>query len=74
MACVALRGTNKTAWGAKLILTVDLAYLVSCATLGLLLMAHTAICFGPPMAPHLPPPPIPPPSTHQPSVCDTIAV
>ena len=32
-----LRGINKTAWGAKLILTADLAYPVSCAGLGHLL-------------------------------------
>ena len=29
-----LRGINKTAWDAKLILTAGLAYLVSCASLG----------------------------------------
>ena len=34
-----LRGINKTAWGAKLILTADLAYPVSRAGLGHLLMA-----------------------------------
>ena len=34
-----LRGINKTAWGAKLILTAGLAYPVSCAGLGHLLMA-----------------------------------
>ena len=33
-----LRGINKTAWGAKLILTSDLAYPLSCAGLGHLLM------------------------------------
>ena len=33
-----LRGINKTAWGAKLILTACLAYQVSCASLGYLLM------------------------------------
>ena len=33
---MALRGINKTAWGAKLILTADLAYpgSLSCASLG----------------------------------------
>ena len=34
MACVALVGINKPAWGAKLILTADLACPVSCASLG----------------------------------------
>ena len=34
-----LRGINKTAWGAKLILTADLAYPGSCAGLGHLLIA-----------------------------------
>ena len=33
MACVAPEGINDTAWGAKLILTADLAYPVSCAGL-----------------------------------------
>ena len=33
-----LRGINKTAQGAKLILTADLVYPVSCASLGHLLM------------------------------------
>ena len=33
-----LRGINKTAWGAKLILTAGLVYIVSCASLGHLLM------------------------------------
>ena len=60
-----LRGINKTAWGAKLILTVDLAYPVSCASLGHLLMVQHChlclnVCFCPPMAPHLPPTPPPP--------------
>ena len=40
-----LRGINKTAWGAKLILTADLVYQVSCASLGHLLMAqHCHLC------------------------------
>ena len=40
-----LRGINKTAWGAKLILMTDLVYQVSCARLGLLLMAqHCHLC------------------------------
>ena len=52
-----LRGINKTAWGAKLILMADLAYRVSCASLGHLLMAQHChlclnICLSPPMAPH----------------------
>ena len=62
-----LRGINKTAWGAKLILTVDLAYPVSCASLGHLLMAKHCplslnVCFNPHTAPHLPPLPTPLPS------------
>ena len=57
-----LRGINKTAWGAKLILTADLAYHSSCASLGHLLMAHHChlclkVCFSPPTAPHPPHPP-----------------
>ena len=53
-------GINKTAWGAKLILTADLAYPVSCASLGHLLMAQHChlclnVCFCPPTAPHRPP-------------------
>ena len=56
-----LRGINKTAWGVKLILTADLAYPVSCASLGHLLMAQHCpsslnICFNPPTA-LLPPTP-----------------
>ena len=60
-----LRGINKTAWGAKLILTADgLVHHLSCASLGQLLMAqHYHFCLNPPMAPHLPPPPTPPQST-----------
>ena len=59
-----LRGINKTAWGAKLILTADLVYQVSCARLGHPLMAQHChlclnVCFGPPTAPHPPPPPTP---------------
>ena len=62
-----LRGINKTAWDAKLILTADLVYQVSCARLGHLLMAqhcHLCLnaCFNPPTAPHPPPTPTPPPS------------
>ena len=62
-----LRGINKTAWGAKLILTADLAYPVGCASLGRLLTAQHChlclnVCFSLPMAPHPPPPPTPPPS------------
>ena len=57
-----LRCINKTAWGAKLILMADLAYPMSCASLGHLLMAeHCQLClnvyFSLPTAPHLPPPP-----------------
>ena len=58
-----LRGINKTAWGAKLILTADLVYHSSCVSLGHLLMAHHChfcfnVCFNPPTAPYSPPPPI----------------
>ena len=54
-----LSGINKTAWGAKLILTAGLAYPVSCASLGHLLTAQHChlclnVCFGPP-SPHPPP-------------------
>ena len=54
-----LRGINKTACGAKLILMADLASPVSCASLGHLLMAQhchlcLSACFSPPMAPHPP--------------------
>ena len=61
-----LRGINKTAWGAKLILTAGLVHHSSCASLGHLLMAQHChfclrVCFGPPAAPHPPPPPTPPP-------------
>ena len=57
-----LRGINKTAWGAKLILMADLALRVSCATLNHLLMAlhcHLCLsaCFSSLTASHLPPPP-----------------
>ena len=73
-----LRGINKTAWDAKLILTADLAYPVSCAGLGHLLMAKHCplclnVCFTPPTAPHPPPPPTPPPS-HLPTPIDSIRV
>ena len=56
-----LRGINKTAWGAKRILTAGLAYPVSCASLGHLLMAQhchlcLSACFSPPSASHPPPP------------------
>ena len=52
-----LRGIDKTAWGARLILTADMAYPVSCAGLGHLLMArdchlHFSVSFGPPTTPH----------------------
>ena len=55
-----LRGINKTAWGAKLILTADLVYHLSCASLGHLLMVQhyhlrLSVCFSPPSAPHPPP-------------------
>ena len=56
-----LRGINKTAWGAKLILTADLVHHSSCANLGHPLMAQhchfcLGVCFGPPAAPHPPTP------------------
>ena len=59
-----LRGINKTAWGAKLIIMADLAFPVSCATMGHLRMAQHCplclnVCFSPPTAPHPPPPPTP---------------
>ena len=68
-----LRGINKTAWGAKLILTAGLAYPVSCAILGHLLRAQhchlrLSVCFSPPLAshpPHLPPPPSRPPTPYR---------
>ena len=56
-----LRGINKTAWGAKLILMADLVYHSSCASLDHLLMAqhcHFSLNVSP-TAPHLPPPPTP---------------
>ena len=73
-----LRGINKTAWGAKLILTADLVYQVSCARLGHPLMAQHChlclnVCFGPPTASHPPPPPTLPPS-HLPTPIDSIRV
>ena len=66
-----LRGINKTAWAAKLILTAGLAYPVSCAGLGHLLMAKHSplslnVCFTPPTVPH-PPPPLTPPPSHPPT-------
>ena len=68
-----LRGINKTAWGAILILTADLAYSVSCASLGHLLMAHHChlclnVCFSLPTAPHPPPLPTPPLPTRPPPI------
>ena len=54
-----LRGINKTAWGAKLLLTADLVCPLSCASLGHLLMAQHChlclnVCFSLPTAPHPP--------------------
>ena len=40
-----LRGINKTAWGGKQILTADLIYLVSCASLGHLCTDGIALLF-----------------------------
>ena len=73
-----LRGINKTAWGAKLILTADLVYHSSCASLGYLLMAHHChlrlnVCFSPPVALQPPPPPTPPPPIRPPPI-DSICV
>ena len=69
-----LRGINKAAWGAKLILTADQASPVSFAGLGHLLMAQhchlcLSACHSPPTAHHPPPPP--PPS--HPSPIDPIS-
>ena len=60
-----LRGINKTAWSAKLILMADLAYPVSCSSLGDLLTAQHRclslnVCFNPPAVPLAPIPPTPP--------------
>ena len=65
-----LRGINKTALGAKLILTADLAYHSSCASLGNLLMVQQChfslnVCLSPPTAPHPPPPPSHPPTPYR---------
>ena len=53
-----LRGINRTAWGAKLILTADLAFPVSCASMGHLLMAQHCLlvfeCLLQPTPPHPP--------------------
>ena len=73
-----LRGINKTAWAAKLILTAGLTYPMSCASLGHLLMAKhcplsLSVCFTPPTTPHPPPPPTPPPPTRPPTI-DSIRV
>ena len=73
-----LKGINKTAWGAKLILMADLVHHSICASLGHLLMAQHChfclkVCFSPPTAPHLPLLPNPPPPTHPPSI-DSIRV
>ena len=76
MACVAPRGIHKAAFGAKLILTADLASPVSCVRLGRLLMAqhcHLCLssCFTLPTAPHSLPPSTPPPID---SISDITAV
>ena len=73
-----LRGINKTAWAAKLVLMAGLTYPVSCASLGHLLMANLCplslnVCFTPPTAPQPPPTPTPPPPTHPPPI-DSIRV
>ena len=65
-----LRCTNKTAWGAKRILTAGLAYPVGCAYLGHLLTAQhchlcLSACFSPPSASHPPPPPPHPPTPYR---------
>ena len=55
-----LRSINKTALGAKLVLTADLAFPVSCASLGHLMMARHCplclkVCFSPPYSSPLAP-------------------
>ena len=67
-----LRAINKAAWGAKLILTADLDFPVSCAILGRLLMVqhcHSCLsaCFSLPTALH-PPTPITLPAPYPPSI------
>ena len=57
---------NRTAYGTKLLLTAVWASLVDCISSCHFLKAqHCSLspngCFTPPLAPHLPPPPIPPP-------------
>ena len=77
-----LRGISKTVWGAKLILTADPAYPVSCASVGHLLMAlhcHLCLnlCFSPRTALHPTLPPTLPPPTHPPpidSICNITAI
>ena len=77
-----LSGINKTAWGTKRILTAGLAYPVSCAILGSLLMAQhchlcLSACFSPPSASHPPPPHPHPPPAHPPptdSIRDITAI
>ena len=68
-----LRGINKTAWGAKLILTAGLANPVSCASLGhLLTVQHCHLCLSVCLRlPTHPPPTHPPPID---SNCDITAV
>ena len=74
-----LRGINKIARDAKLILTADLAYPVSCASLDHLLMAQHChlslnVYFNPPIAPY----PLSPSTPHHPRpidlICDIIAI
>ena len=69
-----MRGINQTAWGDKLVLMADLAYPMSCPSLGHLLMAqHCYLClnvrFSLPTAPT-------PPTTSRPidSIHDITAV
>ena len=62
MIYVALGSINKTAWNAKLIITADLAYPVSCASLGHLLKAQhwclcLNVCISLPTTSHPPQPP-----------------
>ena len=71
-----LKGINKTAWGAKLILMADLAYPVSYASLGHLLMAQHCylclnVCFSLPIATHSPHHPPHPPPTSPPPIYST---
>ena len=67
---MALRGINRTAWGAKLLLTPVLAFFVDYISLCHTLKAQHCFlslngCFNPPSASHPPLPP--PPLSHPPN-------